>query len=376
MQKITSLTPDQEKLMIIKRDEWVSRALSEDTSIAEDWKDQIDWLYTFCELEKPEIKIKVSSPVGIQLAANYIKALLSTANVSANVWDNVRDNVSANELEWFNTSNYGNFSDYGWLSFYDYFDAIAPALIPDEFRIYRQFLKSGFYDMIQLKGMCIVCERPKLITRNNQGLMHNTDGPCIQWNDGYEFYSINGRIVSPENFKAVRQNTLSVDTFFRIENQDERAAIIQMMTELNGASYVGDWMSDNLKSVDTYTHDRTKEYNPSAVGQNVGVYTLFRGEIEGVPVKYVRCYCPSTDRRFFLGVPPEIANAKDGIAHLCRIPASLKDKIKSISRQGERYSFTFDAVTTKKLEQDGCEDVDNLVSLTGDEYFKLLTYEY
>lgn len=106
---------------------------------------------------------------------------------------------------------------------------------------------------------------------------------------------------------------------------------------------------------------------------NIGVYTLFKGKIMNEEIAFVRCFCPSTDRMFFLGVEPIHTKAKDAIASLYRIPRKLKNQIKEINRQGERYSTTFHEGTDINLPKD---DIKDLVSLSGDEYFDLIKYEF
>ena len=111
---------------------------------------------------------------------------------------------------------------------------------------------------------------------------------------------------------------------------------------------------------------------------NIGVYTLFKGSTNNIDIAYVRCYCPSTDRMFFLGVHPDINNAKDAIASLCQVPVKLKDSLVSISRQGEIFSFNFNEKGTELLKERKLttEDLHDVTSLKGDEYFKLLKFEY
>src|SRR5574343_2009555 len=101
--KIDELTPEQEALVPVVRDEWIARCddgAEIDKPIA---SKQIDWLYRFSKLKPPAI-LFVSSPLGAQYAAALIKAAIKDpivganveANVGDNVWDNVGDNVGAN----------------------------------------------------------------------------------------------------------------------------------------------------------------------------------------------------------------------------------------------------------------------------------------
>ena len=76
-----------------------------------------------------------------------------------------------------------------------------------------------------------------------------------------------------------------------------------------------------------------------------------------------------------LGVPPHFNDAKNAIASLCEVPIELKDNLVSIRRQGEIFSFTFDDEGTKKLKEKSI-DLTQTVSLTGDEYFSKMEFEY
>ncbi len=122
----------------------------------------------------------------------------------------------------------------------------------------------------------------------------------------------------------------------------------------------------------------SKYLEKTTKGMNIGVYTLFKGNIGNINIAYIRCYCPSTDRLFFLGVNSEILSAKDAIASLCQIPIKLKDNLISIKRQGEIFSFNFDENGTNLLKNQSLtfEDYKEVVSLKGDEYFGKLQFEY
>jgi hypothetical protein len=103
---------------------------------------------------------------------------------------------------------------------------------------------------------------------------------------------------------------------------------------------------------------------------------LFKGVVNGFDVAYVRCYCPSTDRMFFLGVEPKTKNAKDGIASLYRIPRKLKAHIEAIHRQGEVYSTILTPEGEEINKSLTKEEIADQVSINGDIYFDLIKYEY
>jgi len=54
----------------------------------------------------------------------------------------------------------------------------------------------------------------------------------------------------------------------------------------------------------------------------------------------------------------------------------LRDHIKYIQRQGERFSTVFDEKGTQTLKTISKKAVEDVVTISGDEYFNKLTYEY
>jgi hypothetical protein len=197
--------------------------------------------------------------------------------------------------------------------------------------------------MIQLNGFCIVSNLPSKITRDADNRLHSTDGYAIEFRDGYKLHFVHGRALPGNVFESIKDKSYTAEQFFKEPNEEVKSAAIGMMQELYGEEHVFRFFEKNLKEVDTYVDKKNKKYLEGTTGgMNVGVYTLFKGVINEEEVAYIRCFCPSTDRMFFLGVNPEHNNAKDAIASLYRVPKKLRSHIKYIQRQGERFSTVFD----------------------------------
>ena len=376
--KLEKLTTEQEKLMYAKRDFWLDYIFSCKNSIdKEKAKIGIEWLYEFSKLSKPVI-IYVDSPMSCQVAVMYLKEFLKQTpnNVGANVWDNVwanvRDNVGANYESF---CSYGSISDYGWVSFYDFFTEIA-VLNNSDFNKFKDILLSGVYDMIQLNGYCVVSDMPCEIFRNADGRLHNTSGAAITFKDGYCQYYINGVAISKEIHEKLTTQSYTFEDWTKEENEEIKSVVLFFYEDKFGGEYVFRFLSQHLKEVDTFVDKKESKYlEGTTKGMNVGVYTLFKGNVNNIDIAYVRCYCPSTDRMFFLGVTPEINTAKDAIASLCQVPLELKDNLISINRQGEMFSFNFDEKGTKLLKENKI-NFKEVVSLRGDEYFSKIKFEY
>ena len=374
MPKIETLTPQQEANIIPHRDFWLNYILScKNRTDREKAKKGVEWLYKFCG-KKPPVIIWMDSPFGCQVAANVFEGLLKSE--PDNIWANIEANK---KLKYYQIGYRGGVYDYGWVAWIDYFlqnDLIKTDKKKD-FDCLKELLLSGVFDMIQLDGLCFVSDMPTKIVRNEGGRLHNTDGMAVEFKDGFGQHYINGRFLAAEHYNKISTETFTLEDFTKEANEEIKSTCIAFMQEKYGDEYLFRFFSKDLKEVDTYTDKKDEKYLQGTTGgMNVGVYTLFKGKINNEPVAYVRCYCPSTDRMFFLGVAPENKNAKDAIASLYRIPSKLKPHIKSIARQGERFSTTFTPAGTKIMKSLTERDTADLVSISGKDYFELMSYEY
>lgn len=214
----------------------------------------------------------------------------------------------------------------------------------------------------------------KKVSSQNRRL-HSVDDYAYKFLDGTGFYFFRGQRVQENLFKSLSEKKYTFQDFKHEKNEEIKSLVLAFYEEKFGSDFVFNFISKNLMEVDTFVHKKSEKYLEGTKGMNIGVYTLFKDKDKNVKFAYVRCYCPSTDRMFFLGVPPHFIDAKNAIASLCEVPKELKDNLVSIRRQGEIFSFTFDDEGTKKLKEKSI-DLTKTVSLTGDEYFSKMEFEY
>ena len=207
--------------------------------------------------------------------------------------------------------------------------------------------------------------------------MNKVKEKAFEWSDGYGFYYINGINVSEELFLKLKSNLYTTLDFAQEKNEEVKSAVISFIQQKEGDEGIYRFFSKDLKEVDTYIDKKEEKYlNGTTNGMNIGVYTLFKGEINNTEVAYVRCYCPSTDRMFYLGVEPINTNAKDSIASLCVLPRKLIPYLEEIRRQGEIFSTTYSEEGLAILKSIEERDIKDLVPLDGNNYFTRITYEY
>lgn len=186
-------------------------------------------------------------------------------------------------------------------------------------------------------------------------------------------------MMPTEKVEKIERNEFTAKEFFEIRNEEVKSNIIRWIQTVHGDEAVYQLFKEVMSKVDEYVDKKDSKFLEGTTNStNIGVYTLFKGNIDEFEIAYVRCYCPSTDRMFFLGVDPTHTKAADAIASLCPIPSMLIDKVQYIQRQGEKFSIVFDEETTQKLEK-GEIPRDELLEYTypsGEFYFSKMRYEY
>ena len=281
----------------------------------------------------------------------------------------------------FTTNVYSN----SWLAWFGFManELKIDAPINVELNTWNElYLNSGVYSAIFSELVCIVSKYPKKIHRNATNNLHNTDGQAIDWGYStdltkFDCYYVDGFNLDKELFDKLSNKEITFEDFAKERNEEIKSAILSFYNSKFGDEFMFRFLSKNLKEVDNYVDKKDPKYLEGTTGgMNIGVYTLFSGRLMDEDIAFVRCYCPSTDRMFFLGVEPSNRTAKDAVASLYRIPRKVKEHILSIQRQGEVYSTNFTNEGLQLLHNLSKDEVADLVGITGDKYFSLLQYEY
>jgi hypothetical protein len=382
-----SLNQKETELMPIVRDKWVDLAFNQCSKGIDTAKFEtgIEWLYgRFLLLPKPQVVYcdsLIDAVIKITLVKDFGKELTDFTPQMLEDYKNGKldeDFVKHMNSNKGLNSAYIGWSNFGWVSFYDYFTQIS-VIDSEDFNNYQKLIESNVFETFEFEKVVFAVKPPIKIHYNEEKVAHSIDGPSIEFLDGTKFYTINGFNVSETLFESLYNKTYTTSDFFTESNEEIKSAVISFIQSKDGDGGVYDFFKENLTLVDTYTDVKDSSLMVGTTnGQNIGVYSLFKGVINDVEIAYVRCYCPSTDRMFFLGVEPSITNAKDGIASLYQVPKILKNNIVSIARQGEKFSTVFDDETMEKLKNKSFtnEELSTYVSISGDEYFELMSYEY
>lgn len=387
MGKLEKLSIEQEKIMIETRDYWIDLALNQNKKGIDKAKFEkgINWLYTnLLKKDVPKI-VYCDSCFSCLIVIDIFKKLKKDsvwdsvggsvgASVRVSVWDSVWDSVWASVFS--EHSYYVGFIDYGWVSFYDFFTKIG-IINNDKFNKYKELTEANCFQTYCYENYVFAIQPPLEIIKNENGQLHNINKASVEFSDKTKYYFVNGRNIPESTFIKLKEDKYTIEDFIKEQNEEIKSASIAYLQEVKGDDFLVTFFKENLKEIDTFVDKKDEKYLKGTTnGMNVGVYTLFKGEINNTNIAYVRCYCPSTDRMFFLGVSSEYNNAKDAIASLYRIPKKLKPYIQEINRQGERFSTCLTQEGKYLVKTLPKKDIEDLISITGDEYFSKIKYEY
>jgi hypothetical protein len=178
-----------------------------------------------------EVRAEVRAEVGDEVGAE----------VWAEVWDEVWAEVGAEvgaEVKRTKIAKYypfayyaGGATDYGWISFYDFFDRLGVLdgrpQAQEKFRTFRdKLLKANVYDMIQLNRFCIVISLPKFVKRDASGRVHSTNGHAIEFQDGYGINRIHGVKFDKPLFDKFTSGKMTALELITHGNQDRKRAMV------------------------------------------------------------------------------------------------------------------------------------------------------
>jgi hypothetical protein len=141
------------------------------------------------------------------------------------------------------------------------------------------------------KELALIVRRPRVLSLDTEGRLHNATGKCIEYHDGWGFYAWHGVRV-PERV-ILTPEALTRDDFLREGNIETRRVIMEQM----GQRFV--WELEG-KFIDGGPHGVLYE-------------VALPGDPERV-ARYVHVQDASTPHQYYLRVPPTIQTAAEAVA--------------------------------------------------------------
>ncbi|AFZ10076.1 hypothetical protein Osc7112_5869 [Oscillatoria nigro-viridis PCC 7112] len=329
---IEKLTPEQEDLMLVYNEKWCEIMYSTEPIDREKAAEAVKQAYLAIDEKEPEI-IFCGSPYE---AANLLMSCESLTQLykkfGANLfekfaeqlynetWENISEQLSdelsgtfypqawnrfsdifqelleasLGEEEFFHDENYEPLDSIVWAEFAADCDFCFSVLKCKYNPIKWQALKSlttqcGW--IFTYEKVCIVCDRPRILSFDSQHRLHAEGGPAIQFADGYSLYSYHG-VTLPEKYGKIHPNEWQPQWLLSEENAELKRVLIQ------GIGY--DRIARELAAVEL---DTWQEYTLLKIDTNVDVE----------PIYLLKMTCPSTGFIHALRVPPDINSAREAI---------------------------------------------------------------
>jgi len=298
---IEKLTPEQEALIPIVRDEWLAYGLSTEPANRPLAESGAMRAYKEAGLEPPHTIIWCDSPMAGGYCNAAVEEVLKLSDKKPFTESQIKEiqGIAAEavqkkrRLAYDTSSTYGQF-DAGWAGFYDFFRRIGLECCEK---------LSGLLDISKSSGwwwpyerVVILSERPRRLIQDAQNRLHCDDGMSLLYPDGWGIWAHHGVRVNEQII--MRPHTLDPKEIIQHPN----AEIRRVMTERYGL----DKLMIELKAevLDEDTDDQ---------GNNRKLLRLqIAGEAEPTVAAYVAC--PSTGRTYALRVPPDTTKVGDGVA--------------------------------------------------------------
>jgi hypothetical protein len=160
----------------------------------------------------------------------------------------------------------------------------------EKWKIYQQLVKHSGW-IFTFEKICFVCDRPRILSFDNQYSLHAEGAPAIQFADGYSVYAYHG-VALPEKYGTVHPNQWQPQWLLEEDNAELRRVLIQ------GIGY--ERIAQELGAIEL---DSYQEYTLLKIDNNV--------DIE--PIYLLKMTCPSTGFIHALRVPPDVESARAAI---------------------------------------------------------------
>jgi hypothetical protein len=116
-------------------------------------------------------------------------------------------------------SAYVSWSNFGWVSFYDFFTRIK-VIDNEDFNHYQTLIESNVFECYEFEHAVYAVQPPQQVIYNENLLPHNVEGPSVVFRDGSGFYHVMGMPMEEELFFALKNNTYTFTDWLKEENEE------------------------------------------------------------------------------------------------------------------------------------------------------------
>jgi len=123
----------------------------------------------------------------------------------------------------FADSAFIGWDNFGITAFYDFFERIG--MLDDyNFKQYRRLNQSNCFTLYEYSDVVFAIHPPVVIERNENGILHHTERPSVEYNNGSCHYFINGIEMPDWIFKGFTKAE-----FLEMQDEEIRAGMIEIV---------------------------------------------------------------------------------------------------------------------------------------------------
>jgi hypothetical protein len=176
----------------------------------------------------------------------------------------------------------------GWFSFYEFMRNELGVSYEKEYESFKSCQKYGM--VFPLDELCIVCQPPTVIKKNNNGL-HCSDGPALSYNGDNEIYALNG-VSMPKEYVLTSAENIAAEMVMKETNVEIRRELLRKV------------------GIERLLNDL-----PQKVLDTVGNYELYSLDLsdELKNCRYLKMTNPSVGVFHLEGVEPSINTVKEAL---------------------------------------------------------------
>ena len=310
---IKELTKEQEAQIPVYLERYLNVGLSTERCNRSLAERSIKNLFKVLDKKSPEFFIWVDSPkAALEIASivegfnqsifskKELEATESTfadvSKVDINSCKELLDNVytkstkaKLKEIRQSMVSSYcwGNLNAY-WVGFYSYINEIVKKPIAEVAVVDAVVKNTGSY--VSFSNLVIMSDRPTSIHFDENRVLHNTEGPAVEFPDGFKVFSLDGLRVPEYVFNNVKDK-INPEEILGIENVEIRAVAMK---------YFGiEYFLEQLNSI---------------LLEDTGNYKLHQVNLFGSKEILLEMQNPSEDKKHYEFVDPKVRTISQALA--------------------------------------------------------------
>lgn len=250
---ITHLTPEQEALIPVYREKWRKIAISTEPIDRQKATEAVKAAYTAISRQEPEILFcdspdaahemycKLSSNTSSDLEDEFWKELVEQlwdeqrrklgSELDNQLWEELVEQVDNGEIEVALCIFGFCIQPEEWASACSYIDFCFSVL---NLNCVHELAKWSIVQSIVnycgriylYEEMAFVCDRPRILSFDNQKHLHAKGKPAIQFADGFSVYAYHG-VNLPEKYGKIHPNQWQAEWLLEEDNAEIRQVLIQ-----------------------------------------------------------------------------------------------------------------------------------------------------